>query len=432
MKNIGVIGLWHLGCVLSATWAKLGYKVVGFDYSVKTINDLNENKPPIYEPGLAELIGSAMSADRLAFSSNISDLQNCDYVFVAFDTPVSDNDECDITQLRKAIIDVAGTLKKDALVIVSSQTPVGTCRDFRDILKGQNADLELVCSPENLRLGSAIDCYFRPGRIIIGSETEKAKNMATELFSSIDADIITMNLSSSEMTKHGINSFLANSVVFADQLANLCEVSGANIIDVVKGVKSDERIGQKAYLSPGIGFSGGTLGRDLRVLTKLNRDHYQCSSLYEDILEFNHKRKNFIIQKARKIVGGDLNEKNISVLGVTYKPGTSTLRRSIPLEIVELLSSAGANVKVYDPKANWNELRAGIKMTIEDSIDKALKDADLVVLLTEWSEFKEYDWKKGRSLVREPNLFDAKNFLLNNNLPDSGFIYHGVGISLEV
>lgn len=426
--KIGIVGLWHLGCVLSAAWSKLGFKVMGFDYSKDIIKSLNQNQPPIFEPGLVEMMVELKERNNLKFTNEINSLRQCDYIFLTYDTPVLENDESDLTPLQKAIDDLGNILKDGSIIIVSSQTPAGTCNRFRTEVQKKNPAIELVYSPENLRLGEAIQCYLNPERIIIGAESELALSKTITLFNKIKAEIITMNLASAEMVKHAINSFLANSIVFANHLSDLCEVSGANIHDVIKGMKTDARIGQKAYLSPGIGFSGGTLGRDLRVLAHLNRVSGEKALIYETLLKFNSDRKHVIINKIINLLKGNISGKTISVLGLTYKPGTSTLRRSLPLEITNLLIQKGARIKVYDPKANYKEIDGPPKFEICSSINEAISGSNLIVLLTEWNEFKEYDWEKRATLLKEKLFFDTKNFLYDKKLSTKGYEYHGSGI----
>jgi UDPglucose 6-dehydrogenase len=228
-----------------------------------------------------------------------------------------------------------------------------------------------------------------------------------------------MNLESAEMIKHGINSFLSMSIVFANHLADICSDKGANIKDVIKGLKSDERIGKKSYLSPGIGFSGGTLGRDLKVLKNANNGGY--AKIFEKIYEFNSERKYSIIAKIEKHFGS-LKDKKIGILGLTYKPGTSTLRRSLPIEIVNLIIEKGAKVKVFDPKADYNELTTKPKFEITNSIYQVTNDIDFIILLTEWQDFKNFDW----SSVKGISIFDTKNFLNPNELQKNEIKYYSI------
>jgi len=235
-------------------------------------------------------------------------------------------------------------------------------------------------------------------------------------------------MQSAELVKHGINSFLAMSIVFANGLSDLCEETGANIDDVVKGLKSDPRIGKKAYLAPGIGFSGGTLGRDLKVLDKFNTSVSGTAELFGFIHETNLKRKITIVKKIIKLIGG-IKGKTVGILGLTYKPGTSTLRRSLPLEIVDLLIDEGTIVKVFDPKADYTELRFEPQFIITKSIEELSKNTDIFVLLTEWPEFEEFDWETIKSKMKNKLFFDTKNFLNRDKMKSIGFEFHSIGKS---
>jgi UDPglucose 6-dehydrogenase len=423
-NKIGVLGLTHLGCVLCASWSKIGFKTVGVDLDESVVENLQRNIPPIFEPGLEEEMKQSMVAGKLQFSTALSSLSSCDFVFFGYDTEVDENDAPDTAYLEERMRQIAPLLKDGAVVIVSSQVPAGGCRHFRSILQEYNPSLELTYSPENLQLGQAIQCYLNPGRIILGTAQPRALERCFALFHSITRNVHAMSLESSEIVKHGINSFLAMSIVFANQLADVCEkYSEASIADVVQGIKSDVRIGPKAYLSPGIGFSGGTLGRDVSVLGQILKNE---SNLFDFIHKKNSSRKESIIGKIKKILGS-LNNRTIGVLGITYKPGTSTLRRSLPLEIVNTLAKEGAKVKVFDPKADYSPLKNPLGFSKAASIDQAAENADLLLLLTEWPEFKQTDWGPVQSKMKQPFLFDAKNALDRKKLVSSGFRYQGIG-----
>ena len=425
--NIGVVGLWHLGCVLCASWTKLGHKVVGLDFRDEVVSNLSKGIPPLFEPGLESEIRRANDDGLLSFSADERTLRDCDFVFIAYDTPVREDDTSDVTLLTESVRKIAPFLRDQSIVIVSSQSPVGLCSSMRSILQNENSAIELVYSPENLRLGEAINCYLNPGRIILGSETESAKDRAVSLFREIPGEIIAMDLASAEMVKHGINSFLATCITFANHLADVCEYSGADISQVVKGMKSDPRIGAKAYLSPGIGFSGGTLGRDLKVLEAINKRNNGMATLFGQIHQSNALRKNAIVAKIEKLLGGTASNKQIGILGVTYKPGTSTLRRSLPIEIVQLLQSEGARVVVHDPKADYSELIDPESFTVVTKAVEAFDGSDIVVLLTEWPEFNQLDWEELSGKMRSPILFDTKNALDSIGSIKAFFQYHGVG-----
>ncbi|MCX6576601.1 MAG: nucleotide sugar dehydrogenase [Candidatus Aminicenantes bacterium] len=425
-KTIGIIGLWHLGCVLCAAWCKLGHTVVGFDDDTFRIENLKRATPPIYEPGLSDAIREGLGNGKITFSDDIRALASCDFIFLSYDTPVREDDSSDTAILEKAIEDVRPILKDGAILIVSSQSPSGLCRELRTRLRREKPMLELAYSPENLRLGDAIRCYLNPGRIILGAADTRTREQCESLFSQIPAEILSMSMESAEMVKHGINSFLAMSIVFANHLADICESAGARIDDVVAGMKSDPRIGQNAYLAPGIGFSGGTLGRDLKVLDQKNRESDGAAKIFGLIHTMNNQRKFSILKRIEKIVGR-CEGSSIGILGITYKPGTSTLRRSLPLEIVDLLLEKKAEVRVFDPKADYTELSHSPKFQIAPSLEKASHSVDLLVLLTEWPEFKDVDWEKVFGRMRRPVIFDTKNFLDRGRLTSLGFEYHSVG-----
>jgi len=425
-ETIGVIGLWHLGCVLCASWKKLGHRIIGFDSDKARVENLRKGIVPLYEPNLSEIIQEGLNNQLITLTNEIKTLFNCNYIFLAYDTPVLENDLSDTTILEKSVHDVRNIMKNNSILIVSSQSPVGFCSSLRMKLKENNPLLELVYSPENLRLGNAIQCYLNPGRIILGSADPIAEKKCKMLFSQINAEIITMSLESAEMVKHGINSFLALSIVFANHLAELCESVGGRIDDVVSGMKSDPRIGAKAYLSPGIGFSGGTLGRDLRVLEQKNLEINGSATIFKIIYELNNERKNSIVNKIERIlmsVKGD----SLGVLGVTYKPGTSTLRRSLPLEIINILLDEGYKAKVFDPKADYSELSLPPKFEIVSNAEQVSNNVDILVLLTEWEEFKFINWKNIQKRMKNPIFFDAKNFLDEKEMASFGFKYYSIG-----
>lgn len=409
--SIGIFGLWHLGCVLAASWSKLGHQVIGYDYSSYNVENLKQCIIPLYEPFLEETIKKGLTRN-LKFTNNIQDLIDCDYVFLAYDTPVDDNDDSDTRILTKSIEDLSKVLKNNSIVIISSQSPIGFCSTLRNLLKSQNSTLELAYSPENLKLGEAIECYLNPDRIILGANNKETTDKCVELFSDIQIkkNILCMNLESAEMVKHGINSFLATSIVFANHLSDICSEKGANIKDVIKGMKSDPRIGNKSYLSPGIGFSGGTLGRDLKVLSQVNSNiedgNWKHADIFEKVYIFNSLRKFSILSKTIKHFG-DLKDKTIGILGLTYKPGTSTLRRSLPIEIINLMVDKGAKIIAFDPKADYEEL-SEINFKIVSSIDVLIDKVDYIILLTEWEDFKEFDWT---TIQKNISVFDTKNFL---------------------
>ena len=425
-SKIGVIGLWHLGCVISVSWSKLGHNVIGFDYDMNRVEKLKDGIPPLFEPNLEESVKDGINKKLLTFSTDINELSDCDFVFLSYDTPVRDDDSSDTSILEKSIKDIRSIMKNDSIIIISSQSPVGYCEILKKQLKEANNTLDIAYSPENLRLGEAIDCYLNPGRIILGISNSLTEKRCLDLFSEITNQVLTMGLESAEMVKHGINSFLSMSIVFANNLSDICEVKHARIDDVVRGMKSDIRIGAQAYLSPGIGFSGGTLGRDLKVLDEINSETKGSAKLFGFIHSSNNERKNAIVNKVKKILDGG-EGKTIGVLGLTYKAGTSTLRRSLPLEIVGLLLKNNIKVNVFDPKADYSEINNKYNFQIKKSIEEVSKNADMLLLLTEWQVFKVFPWDSIIENLKSKIFYDARNCLDENKMKEFGFMYYSLG-----
>ncbi len=411
--NVGVSGLWHLGCVLCASWAQLGHRVLGFDTDEQLLQNLRQGRPPIYEPGLEE----ALAHPKVSWAGSVEDLSQCDVVFVAIDTPVDDHDrsltQCLDDQMRM----LSPCLADGTLVVISSQSPVGFCAKLRRQLQDHNPTLELAYSPENLRLGEALRCYRQPGTIVIGAATADTAERCRELFGVFEAQLLCMSLESAEMAKHGINSFLAMSIVYTNELANLCEETGADVSQVVQVMKNDPRIGARAYLEPGVGFSGGTLGRDLRVL-----GGNPGGDFFENLWQRNAARKDHIVRRLGSLAG-----KRIGVLGLTYKPGTSTLRRSLPLAVVCDLQAAGASVRAYDPKADFSELPEGVTVDRAASALEAARGAEVLLLLTAWPEFLELDWAALAGVMNGKVVFDCKNCLNRASLEGAGLAYLSLG-----
>jgi UDPglucose 6-dehydrogenase len=290
-------------------------------------------------------------------------------------------------------------------------------------LKKIDDSLELVYSPENLRLGEALACYDRPGHIVIGADSEEAAEAVERLFASMQAVCLRMSLPSAEMTKHAINTFLAASITLTNQWADLCEAVGADFADVAAAMRHDPRIGTRAYLTSGIGFSGGTLGRDLQVLDQRNRELARGGApLFGDIWRYNKARIKVVRSRCEKILGS-VNGKTIALWGMTYKPGTSTLRRSLSLEVAEDLAKQGAYLRAFDPKADWKEASVPAGLTVCSSAYEAASGADLVILLTEWPDFASLDYSRVRSAMGRSILFDTKNMLRSRRqeLKELGF-----------
>ncbi len=424
--SIGVIGLWHLGSVVSAAWSSKGIKTIGYDDDNNILDNIKKGKPPVFEPGLGKLIKENLKKGSLKFTNKIDKLSNCDYIFLTYDTPINDNDESDTSILFKTVNQILNFIKKDFVLIVSSQTPVGTCKDLRVIIKKNRNKSDIAYVPENLRLGDAINCYLFPERNIIGTSSDLTKKKVLLLFENLSKNNVVMGLESAELVKHGINSFLALSVVFSNMLSNISEKKGANIQDVIKGIQSDKRIGKKSYINPGIGFSGGTLGRDLKNLEHIEKKmHSHKHSFFGYVYEQNLKRKKEIIKKIKSLINNH-SVNNLSFFGITYKKNTSTLRRSIPFEIVQYFSK-NFSIKIHDPHADWNSIRINDSIIICSDIISTCKNTDLVIILTGWDNYKKFNWNLALKQMNKNIFFDTQNFLNEKKISKMGFKYYGIG-----
>ena len=429
MDRVCVIGIWHLGSVYSACLADFGYQVTGVDTDTERVDNLNNGIPPLFEPGLEELIAANIKAGRLKYTTDIEHtVCDCPYVMIAFDTPVDDNDEVDLSPVINTCQRIAPCLKNGCVLIISSQVPVGTSENIRAMIKKDNPalDFDVVYCPENLRLGKAIAYYKKPDRIVIGADSEATLDKVEKFFSVIPAPVMRMDLKSAEMTKHALNAFLATSISFGSEIANICDEVGADAMKVAQALRSESRIGNGIPLLPGLGFAGGTLARDLKILKKAGSDNKYETLLIDSVFTVNQRQNAIVIRKLERIFGS-LKGLNIGVLGITYKPGTSTLRRSSSLEIIAELIKKGAKVKAFDPKADRNEVKQHIEFEFCADAYAVAENSDALVLITEWQEFKELDYNRIKEVMKKPILIDAKNMLDMYKMKTLGFSYLGIG-----
>ena len=428
-SKVCAIGIWHLGSVVSACFADMGYSVIGVDRDRERVEKLNQGFAPLYEPGLDELLRRNVQLKRLSFTTDLkSAVEGASYVLITFDTPVNAQDEVDISEIIVVCRALAEHLENKAIVVVSSQVPVGTCDEIKSIIKEHNSSLEfdVAYSPENLRLGQAIERFRNPDRIVIGADRDSTLDRVEQLFSVIHAPKLRMGLRSAEMTKHALNTFLATSISFINEIANLCDEVGADAIEVSEGLRTDQRIGKKVPLHPGLGFSGGHLARDLKVLRGLGRKFGYETHLIDGVLKVNEEQTKSVVRKLERILGS-LRGLSIGVLGLTYKPSTSTLHRSAALEIIGDLVDRGAIVKAHDPKAAPEEIQLHKEFRFcKDPYDVA-EGSDALVMITEWPEYRQLDFDLLRSKMKRPILFDAKNMLDDKLLTEKGFKYLGIG-----
>ncbi len=388
--KIAVLGLWHLGSVTAACLASLGHDVLGVDDDAAVVAALNAGKPPVFEPGLAERIAQGVQLGKLRFADQASAIPpDTELVWVTYDTPVNEDDHADVEFVLSRVTAALAHLPPGVTVLVSSQLPAGSIRRLEQAaayLGGRAPGF--ACSPENLRLGKALDVFLKPDRIVVGVRGEPHRSRIAAMLQPLGAHIEWMSVESAEMTKHAINAFLATSVVFANELAAICEQLGADAKEVERGLKSESRIGPKAYLSPGGAFAGGTLARDVEFLTTLGAAHDVPTAMLGSIRASNVAHKQWAARRLAALLG-PLRGRVVAIWGMTYKPGTSTLRRSMAVELCDHLLEQGATVVAHDPQAeNFPERWQGRVTRVGQPTD-ALAQADALVLATPWPAYRE-------------------------------------------
>jgi len=427
--KICVCGLWHLGTVTAACLADAGFTVTGLDFDLENVKGLGNGRPPVFEPGLEALLKSGVRRGRLRFSADPgASLRDADVVWVTYDTPVDGRGRADTGFVRRNVTALFPYLPPQAMVLISSQVPVGFTgsleKSFAEACPGRRATF--AYSPENLKLGGAIESFKHPARIVVGTKRREDRERLFPLIKRLCKNIIWMSTESAEMTKHAINAFLAASVAFANEIAVLCETAGADAREVELGLKSDERIGFKAYLSPGAAFAGGTLARDLAYLTGLGRATGQAACLLEAVQASNERHRHWPRRKILEALR-HLNGKKIAVLGLAYKPYTDTLRGSEAVELCRWLAGRGAKVAAYDPAVRKLPPDLERKIELCSGIKPALNGAHCAVVATEWPAFRELTPGYLRGCMKQPVVVDMKGFLHSQlgNEPKVGYFAVG-------
>ncbi len=428
--KIGVAGLWHLGCVTAACLAKADYDVLAYDPVLATVTALQNGQPPVFEPGLLDLLAAGVKLQKLQFTADATKLSACEVVWVCFDTPVDAEDGADVQSVVREIEKLLPHVKAGVLILISSQMPVGTTNKLSAAAARGYPDknITFACLPENLRLGKALEIFLKPDRIVIGLDNLQCREILINLLKPFSEKLIWMSIVSAEMTKHAINSFLALSVTFINELAALCETVGANARDVEAGLKSEERIGAKAYLRPGDAIAGGTLMRDVNYLTAVGRERGRATLLLNSVLESNLYHKKWVCRKLADLLQ-TLKGKKIAMLGLTYKAGTDTLRRSTAIETCEWLHAQGVNVHAYDPAVAALPVEYSRFVQIQQNANAALDAADAVVIATTWPDFKNISVEDFVKYLKHPHVLDPSGFIEKNVGADARIKYYSVGVS---
>ncbi|MCM8783089.1 MAG: UDP-glucose/GDP-mannose dehydrogenase family protein [Candidatus Omnitrophica bacterium] len=427
--KISIIGTGYVGLVTGTCFAELGNTVICVDNDLNKINKLKKLIIPIYEPGLEELVKKNVKRKRLYFSSSIKEaVEKTEVIFIAVGTPAGRNGEPDLTGIENVTTQIARNLKTYRLIVEKSTVPVETGEWVKrtiQINNQRNISFDVASNPEFLREGSAIYDFMHPDRIVIGVESKKAKDILLRLYQPIKAPVVITDIKSAELIKHASNSFLATKISFINAIAHICEKTGADIVKVAEGIGMDRRIG-KEFLKAGAGYGGACLPKDVDAFIRISEKLGYDFELLKVVKKINEEQKRYIIKKLSDNLW-ILKEKTIGILGLTFKPNTDDIRNSISLDIIKELIKENAYIKAYDPKGmpKVKAIFKDIKLC-RDPYGVA-RNSDCLVLITEWSEFKDLNFSKIRNLMKQPLILDARNMFEPEKIKKFGFRYIGIG-----
>jgi len=427
--KIAVLGLWHQGVVGAACLAEMGHDVIAADASDETIAKLRAGKAPLYEPGLDDLLAKGLASGKLAFTTDLAAAsRDTPFVFIMFDTPVDENDESDLSPIVSTVDTIAPALQPGAVILMTAQVPVGTCDILMEHLRkaAPNMSATIAYQPENLRLGQAIERFKAPPLPVIGCDDPAAFERLLTILGPLAPKWHLVSLRTGEMIKHALNGFLGLSVCFANELGNICDAVGADGKRVGEILRLEPRVGAKAMLLPGLGFSGGTLARDMQTLRKLGRRFDLGTPLLDGAWAANEGQNRLVVRKLAQAIPNLANAR-VAVLGLTYKPDTSTLRRSAALEVIGDLVRQGAKVNAHDPRADRNEVMAHSEFTFFDDPIAAVSGADALVLMTPWADYRALDFVAVKTRMANPYVLDTAGLWNAEKLTGLGFFYDEIG-----
>ncbi len=439
--KIAIVGSGYVGLVTGACFSEVGIDVVCVDINQKKIDDLNNGIIPIYEPGLEEMLLRNVKKNRLSFTTNIAEaIKDCEVLFIAVGTPPDEDGSADLKYVLAVARDCGKYMDDYLLVVTKSTVPVGTAEKVSNAiqqeLNNRNVAIEydVASNPEFLKEGAAIDDFLKPDRIVIGLESERAKDLMKSLYKPFTLNghpVIFMDIVSAEMTKYAANAMLAVKISFINDIANLCEIVGADINLVRKGIGSDSRIGNK-FIYPGIGYGGSCFPKDVQALIRTAAENEYDLRVLKAVEAVNADQKLVLFNKILKFYNGDVKGKTIAVWGLSFKPQTDDMREAPSLIIIKQLLEAGAKIKAYDPVA-MKEAKHHFGDSIAYCKDQyeALIDADCLAILTEWPEFKFPNFKIVQKLLNSPVVFDGRNIYDKNEMADSGFHYFCIGVDTK-
>jgi UDPglucose 6-dehydrogenase len=431
--KIAVIGSGYVGLVSGACFSEFGFEVVCVDQDAGKIAQLNDGKIPIYEPELDTLVKNNVSRRRLSFTTDLSAaMAGASAVFIAVGTPSRRGDgHADLSYVYAAAKSIAREIRGYTVVVTKSTVPVGTGREVERIIRETNskADFDMVSNPEFLREGSAIGDFMRPDRVVIGCESDRARDVMRQLYRPlflIETPILFTNLETSELIKYAANAFLAMKISYINQVSDLCDKVGANVHDVARGIGLDGRIGPK-FLHPGPGYGGSCFPKDTLALVKTARDADSPISLIETTVEFNDLRKRQMVERIVAALGGSVAGKTVAALGLTFKPNTDDMRDAPSLVILPELAQRGAKVQAHDPVGVEEAKKLMPDLSYCDDAYDAIAGADVLVILTEWNSYRALDLKRIKTLMNAPNIVDLRNIYRPDEVAQLGYRYASLG-----
>ena len=436
--KIVVVGTGYVGLVTGACLSEVGIEVICVDVNVQKIQNLQKGILPIYEPGLEDIVERNFKNGRLQFSTNLAEtIIGAEVVFIAVGTPPGEDGSADLQYVLKVAETVGAYMNGYLVVVTKSTVPVGTAAKVKDAISNAlrarqaNIDFDVASNPEFLKEGAAIDDFLKPDRIVVGIESEKAKTTLHQLYDPFVLNghpILFMDIPSAEMTKYAANAMLATKISFMNDIANLCDIVGANVNEVRKGIGSDARIGNK-FIYPGIGYGGSCFPKDVKALIKTGEQNEYTLRILKAVDDVNNDQKKVIINKITRHYDDNIKGKTFAVWGLAFKPKTDDMREAPSLVIIEALLKAGANVQAYDPVSmNEAEHILDEKVILTKDALNATKGADALILVTEWPEFRLPNWEKIKNNMKGHVIFDGRNIYNGEEMRTKGFDYYGIGI----
>lgn len=437
--KIAIVGTGYVGLVTGTCFAEIGVHVVCVDTNKEKIETLQKGRIPIYENGLEEMVTRNAKAGRLSFTTSLEEcLNEVEVVFSAVGTPPDEDGSADLSYVLQVAHTIGRSLQRYVLVVTKSTVPVGTAQKVRMAIseelnkRGVDIPFDVASNPEFLKEGNAINDFMSPDRVVVGVDSERAKKLMTRLYKPFllnNFRVIFMDIPSAEMTKYAANSMLATRISFMNDIANLCELVGADVNMVRSGIGSDTRIGRK-FLYPGIGYGGSCFPKDVKALIKTAEQNGYEMRVLRAVEEVNERQKGVLFDKLQKLLGKELEGKTVAMWGLSFKPETDDMREAPSLILIERLIEAGCCIRVYDPVAmDECRRRMGDAVCYAKDLYDATLDADALLLVTEWKEFRLPSWAVVKKLMRCPLVLDGRNIYDRAEMEEQGFEYHGIGMA---